>query len=48
LVTSKFLFIWSDSKRERIAIGISQALRASVGSSILLGHAKPYFARLLT
>jgi uncharacterized membrane protein len=43
-----FLFIWSDSKKERIAIGISQALGASVGSSIMLGYVKPYFVWLLT
>ena len=42
-----FLFIYSESKRERIVIGISQALGASVGSSIMLGYIKPWFVTML-
>lgn len=42
-----FLFIYSESKRERIAIGISQALGASVGSSLMLGYIKPWFVTFL-
>jgi uncharacterized membrane protein len=45
-LTMSFLFISADTKRERIAIGISQALGASIGSSIMLGYIKPLFVNL--
>lgn len=42
-LSMSFLFIAAESKRERIMIGISQALGASVGSSLMLKYIKPLF-----
>jgi len=42
-LSMSFLFISAESKRERIMIGISQALGASVGSSLMLKYIKPFF-----
>ena len=42
-LSMSFLFIAAESKRERIMIGISQALGASVGSSLMLKYIKPFF-----
>jgi hypothetical protein len=45
-LSMSFLFIAAESKRERIMIGISQALGASVGSSLMLKYIKPFFQNL--
>lgn len=45
-LSMSFLFISAESKRERIMIGISQALGASVGSSLMLKYIKPLFENL--
>lgn len=42
-----FLFICAEDKKTRIIIGVSQALGASIGSSIMLGFIKPNFILLL-
>lgn len=42
-----FLFICAEDKKTRIVIGVSQALGASIGSSIMLGFIKPTFIKLL-
>jgi hypothetical protein len=42
-----FLFICAEDKKTRIVIGVSQALGASIGSSLMLGFIKPAFIKLL-
>ena len=45
-LSMSFLFIAAESKKERIMIGISQSLGASVGSSLMLKYVKPLFENL--
>jgi hypothetical protein len=45
-LSMSFLFIAAESKHERIMIGISQALGASVGSSLMLKYIKPLFENI--
>jgi len=42
-LTSGFLFFDATDKKERIAIGISNALGFSVGSTLMLIYLKPFF-----
>ena len=42
-LTSGFLFFDAADKKERIAIGISNALGFSVGSTLMLMYLKPFF-----
>lgn len=42
-LTSGFLFFDATDKKERIAIGISNALGFSVGSTLMLMYLKPFF-----
>mgnify|MGYP006275170463 CR=1 FL=1 len=41
-----FLFVNAESKKQRIIIGVSQALGASIGSSLMLKYAKPFIISL--
>lgn len=41
-----FLFVNADNKRQRIVIGLSQAVGAGIGSSLMLKFVKPYIISL--
>ena len=41
-----FLFVNANTKKERIVIGLSQAIGASIGSSLMLRYVKPLILSL--
>lgn len=46
-LTASFLFFNANGNKERVYIGLSECLAASIGSTLMLGWVKPWYLELL-